>query len=204
MRDFSIGAAIDVFDNAVADARAKKLYPQSWIDGFVQHSFLVAYCAEVIAASTSTLHPETAYALGVLHDIGKMLNKDDDDHFHGIEGYHYMKNLGWQKAAEVCLAHTFLDKTIDEDEFCGYGIKNLSILKEYIQDVEFDGYITLIQLSDLLVNVYKHDTIRERMIYIKNNHGVNVKGKYKKAMAIKKRFDTLCGCNVYDLLGIKQ
>ena len=47
---------------------AKHLNPGPW----VEHSLYVAEAAKLIAEETDDLNPQSAYILGLLHDIGKM------------------------------------------------------------------------------------------------------------------------------------
>ena len=82
--------------------------PGPWGD----HSKTAAHCAEKIAAACGDLDPEKAYVLGLLHDIGRTFGVRHLGHV--SDGYSYMKKIGCDEVAKVCLTHSFATQTLEE------------------------------------------------------------------------------------------
>lgn len=67
--------------------------------------------AEKIAIETKILNPDKAYALGLLHDIGR---RNGVSHIkHVYDGMLFMEELGHLDVAKVCLTHSFPLKNIN-------------------------------------------------------------------------------------------
>ena len=81
---------------------AEKLNPGPWGD----HSRYVAKACRNIAARCDGLSEETAYCLGLLHDIGRYAGVTSERHL--IDGYRYCSSRGWEKAAQICISHAFM------------------------------------------------------------------------------------------------
>ena len=77
-----------------------------------KHCFTAAHCAERIARACPDLDGEKAYILGLLHDIGRKFGVRHLGHV--SDGYTYMKSLGYDEAAKVCLTHSFNNQRIEE------------------------------------------------------------------------------------------
>lgn len=197
--------ALNLFHSYLSIAVDKGIWTQEGGSSFKDHCYLTAAAAEIIA-SKAGLDSRQAYILGLLHDFGKVLHKEDGGHFHGLLGFEYMNNINEPLVAKVCITHTFLDKDFNFSDYAGYGLENLKKSKQLLEKIEEDDYSRLIRLSDLLVNVYRHGTLKERMVFIKNKYKVDItclRTKYKKAMYLKNYFDVKCFCDIYDLLCIR-
>jgi putative nucleotidyltransferase with HDIG domain len=70
-----------------------------------EHSYAVAQAAEKNARATQVLDPDFAYICGLLHDIGRQMGHTYIAHVY--DGYYYLKNLGYDKLAKICLTHSF-------------------------------------------------------------------------------------------------
>lgn len=77
-----------------------------------KHCLTAAHCAEKIASACGDMDVEKAYILGLLHDIGRKFGVRHLGHVY--DGYVYMKSLGYDEAAKICLTHSFNNHTIDE------------------------------------------------------------------------------------------
>ena len=71
---------------------------------WVAHSRTVARAAEVIARACG-LDADIAYALGLLHDIGRYEGARDLHHI--MAGYALLMEKGYSAAARICLTHSF-------------------------------------------------------------------------------------------------
>ncbi len=76
------------------------------------HSRVVAHCAEKIAQECGDMDSDKAYILGLLHDIGRKFGVRHLGHV--SDGYSYMRSLGYDEAAKICLTHSFNNQTTDE------------------------------------------------------------------------------------------
>lgn len=65
-----------------------------------------------IAAACGDLDSEKAYVLGLLHDIGRTFGVRHLGHV--SDGYSYMKKIGCDEVAKVCLTHSFATQTLEE------------------------------------------------------------------------------------------
>ena len=155
-----------------------------------------------------------AGALGLLHDCGYRKGEITDNVFHGLEGYDFLMSLGYPKAAQICLTHSFPDKNFAPEEI-GYPIKWMMKAKEILSTLEYDDYDRLIQLCDKISDGKKAVTIEKRVRAIKERYCCKTRGIYnitkrrlrtllKEGRELKAYFDKLCGRDVYDILEIKN
>ena len=77
-----------------------------------RHCLTAAHCAEKIANACGDMDSEKAYILGLLHDIGRKFGTRHLGHV--SDGYTYMKSLGYDEVAKICLTHSFNNHTVDE------------------------------------------------------------------------------------------
>ena len=75
---------------------AEQHNPGAWIG----HSKTAAFCARAIAKRCDNLDADTAYILGLLHDIGRREGVTDMRHI--IDGYNFMTSLGYDDCARIC------------------------------------------------------------------------------------------------------
>lgn len=171
-----------------------------------QHCHLVAYCAMVIAANVYHLDADKAYILGLLHDYGKHQDENSGGIFHGIQGYNDMMAMGYSEVARVCLTHSFLIKDFNRSQY-RYRETELAYSRELLNRIEYDDYDRLIQLCDILVSNMRLVNIKKRMRRISRLYGISImelKPFFRTSLKLKQYFDILCGCDVYQLLGINR
>jgi len=89
-------------------AEAEERNPGPWGN----HSRTVAHCAEKIALACDDMDSEKAYVLGLLHDIGRRFGVRHLGHV--SDGYSYMRALGYEDVARICLTHSFHNQSTDE------------------------------------------------------------------------------------------
>lgn len=141
--------------------------PGPWGD----HSKTAAHCAEKIAAACGDLDPEKAYVLGLLHDIGRTFGVRHLGHV--SDGYSYMKKLGYDEVAKVCLAHSFATQTLEE--YIGkYDVseEELSLIQTELEKSVYDDYDRLVQLCDSLagaegvLDIEEADVGRQKALWL--------------------------------------
>lgn len=160
------------------------------------HSRTVAHCAEKIAMECPGMDADKAYILGLLHDIGRKFGVRHLGHV--SDGYSYMKSLGFDEAAQICLTHSFHNQSIDvyigkfdttEEE--------LDMIREALKTVVMDDYDRLIQLCDALSGAEGVLDIEERMADVKRRYGAYPQEKWDGNLALKKYFEEKTGRDIY-------
>lgn len=179
--------------------------PVFTVDTWILHSCLVAETASKIASLTPDMDAKAAYILGLLHDVGKKWSEENGDTFHGISGYHYLKSMGYDDSARVCLTHSFLSYPIDADNY-SYNPQLLATTNELLRGYIYDDYDRLIQLCDWLNKGGRYYTLEHRAQDIIKSYPVNaakVLKNYEGAKSLKAYFDYKVNRDIYKFLGIK-
>ncbi|MCR4734818.1 MAG: HD domain-containing protein [Treponema sp.] len=170
-----------------------------------EHSYAVAAAAEKIARAVNEksghqqLNPDLAYTLGLLHDIGRQEGYTYLAHVY--DGYHYLKNLGWETAAKICLTHSFnLHTTEDYIGKIDISPAQLEEIKELLAATEYDDYDRLIQLLDGTCAADGTKNLEERMSDVKARYGYYPQGKWDKNFELKTYFEKLSGRDLYQII----
>ena len=173
-------------------AEAETLNPGPWGD----HSRTAAHCAEKIATYAG-MDPEKAYVLGLMHDIGRRFGKRHLGHV--SDGYSYMMSLGFTDAARICLTHSFNGKRMEE--YIGRvdtSEEETKLIREKLQEAEFDDYDLLIQLCDAISGAEGVMDIIDRMSDVKRRYGSYDPEKWEKNLALKAYFEKKMGKDLYE------
>lgn len=179
-----------------------------------EHSYAVARAAEKIAravnenaaakteAHDSTRHllnPDFAYTCGLLHDIGRQMGHTYIAHVY--EGYHFLKNLGYDQLARICLTHSFNLHVIDD--YIGkidISPEQYDELKTLLAATEYDDYDRLIQLLDSTCSADGTQNLEARMNDVKERYGYYPEGKWNKNFELKEYFEKLMGRDLYEVI----
>lgn len=164
-------------------------------DHWINHSICVGNSAAKIAV-TLNLDEDYAKTLGYTHDIGKLVG---DFKHHVMNGYNYIKELGYDNEyANICLTHSYLNN----DVYCTAGgiPSDIPFRTKFIKNHEYTIYEKIINLCDLMCTDINM-TIDKRLIDIIIRRGAHDNTQYhtKETYKLKEYFDTILGCNVYDL-----
>lgn len=161
-----------------------------------KHSLTVAHCAEKIACACGDMDSEKAFVLGLLHDIGR---KFGGRHLgHVSDGYTYMKKLGYDEAAKICLTHSFNNHTVDE--YIGkfdVSEEELTLIKTELARTVYDEYDWLIQLCDSLAGAEGVLDIEERMGDVKKRYGSYPQDKWDCNIRLMHYFEEKMNRNIY-------
>ena len=176
---------------------AENLNPGPW----VEHSLFAARAAQLIAQNHPRLDPDTAFILGYLHDIGRRVGVTGMRHV--LDGYHFLKEKGFDDAARICITHSFPIKEIDS--VAGkWDCTNqeLEFIKEYISHIEFDEYDRLIQLCDAIALPSGFCLIEKRLMDVALRYGVNSFSvtRWKVYFEIQQDFERNIGTSIYKVL----
>ena len=178
-------------------SEALRRNPGPWGD----HSRSVADNARRIAEKTGTLDPEKAYILGLMHDIGR--REGVTAMAHVLDGYDHMMALGQPEIARVCMTHSFPVKSIET--FFGridVSQDGVNFLDRYLNEIQYDDYDRLIQLCDAISLPNGACIMEKRLVDVALRYGFaeGTLEKWRAFLKLKKHFDGLCGCSIYDLL----
>lgn len=174
---------------------AEKLNPGPWGN----HSRTVAHCAEKIALACGDMNSEKAYVLGLLHDIGRRFGVRHLGHV--SDGYSYMRELGYEDAARICLTHSFHNQSTEE--YIGKfdtTEEEQELIETALAQVMMDDYDRLIQLCDAMAGSRGVLDIEERMKDVKTRYGAYPQSKWDSNMELKSYFEKRAGRNIYDVV----
>lgn len=161
-----------------------------------RHCLTVAHCAEKIAAKCGDMDDEKAYILGLLHDIGRKYGVRHLGHV--SDGYSYMKKLGYDEVAKICLTHSFSNHTV-EDYIGNFDVseEELALIKSELAAVDYDEYDVLIQLCDALAGADGVLDIEERMSDVKKRYGSYPQEKWDTNIKLKQYFEDKMQESIY-------
>lgn len=182
-------------ESFLKEARSKN--PGPWIP----HSKYVARAAEAIASHHPRLDPQTAFIMGLLHDIGRRYGVTSIRHL--LDGYNFLSNQGFEEIARICITHSFPIKEIDSvmgEWDCSSEEKDF--LEKYLSAIEFDDYDRLIQLCDSLALPSGFCLVEKRLIDVAVRYGVNEYSvpRWNAYLTILEDFDQAIGSSVYTIL----
>ncbi|EFW24117.1 HD domain-containing protein [Solobacterium moorei] len=180
-------------------SQAATMNPGPWI----AHSKNVANAAKLIAQNTANIDSNYAYSLGLIHDIGRRYGFSHLKHT--IDGYYYLKGLGFNEESGICLSHSFPIKIIDSYSGSNDCSENECLaIQNYLNNSEYTDYDKLIQLCDALASKDGLVIIEKRLIDVAIRNGINKYSisKWKSFLDLKTYFDVKCGKDIYKILNI--
>jgi len=182
-------------ERLLADAEARN--PGPW----VAHSRHVSLAARCIAEQHPDLDAERASILGLLHDVGR---REGVTHMrHALDGYTFLRGLGFEDAARVCLTHSFPYK----DVHAVFGRwdctpEELSFVERYLTGLTYTPYDRLIQLCDALALPQGVCLLEKRCMDVALRYGVNeyTVPKWKATFEIQREMEASIGGSIYRVL----
>ena len=185
-------------DTLLSEANA--INPGAWSD----HSKVAGHCAEIIARYAG-MNGDTAYSLGLLHDIGRRYGVTDMRHI--FDGYTFLTELGYTDYAHVCLTHSF---PLDCKNIAAYIGKNdctadeNAFITDFLTAHVYDDYDLLIQLCDALAYSTGACQVEKRLIDVTIRKGFNEYTifKWQQYLKLKDYFDVKTGTDIYKLIGV--
>lgn len=176
--------------------------PGPWAD----HSRYVAQACENIARHCPHLDADDAYIYGLLHDIGRYAGVTSERHL--LDGYRYCKGFGWDKAAQICITHAYMIKDLSASiSVFDISEEEKDFMAQFIQYAVYDDYDLLVQLCDALALPTGFCLLEKRFVDVALRYGTQpiLAERWKATLQIKKHFEEIIGCSIYDLLpGVVQ
>ncbi len=169
--------------------------PGPWVD----HSKVVAGAAAKIAEKCD-LDTETAYGLGLLHDIGR--HKGPTAMMHILDGYDLLEAQGYPFAAQICVTHSFPTQTFQE--YSGANDctpENQTRIMTILEAAQYSEYDRLIQLCDSLALPEGVCLMEKRLVDVAMRHGTNqwMLAKWKALFSIFESFQLRMDVPFYSL-----
>jgi len=164
-----------------------------------KHSEYVAVSARSIAKECDGLDSDKAYIFGLLHDIGRKFGASHLAHVY--DGYHYLKELGFEEAARIALTHSFNLSKI-EDYIGNFDIseEKQAEIVTLLSDVKMNDYDYLIQLCDSIAKADGIVSMEERMNDVKSRYGYYPQEKWDRNIELKQYFEDKMGKSLYQVL----
>lgn len=155
------------------------------------HSRGAAVVAERIA-SAANMDVEKAYAMGLLHDIGRYKGvKTGMNHI--VNGYELLMEKDMPEIARICLTHSFNPKEKVEILELDNSGKTMFV-REFVMGIEFDDYDKLIQLADFMAGAHGITTIERRFCSVLSRHELPEPQRVlRKLYELKEYFNKKCG-----------
>lgn len=167
---------------------------------YARHSRNVAEAAMRIGEKAG-LDAEKAFALGLLHDIGRSMGWTGERHMY--DGYRMLEAEGYTDAARVCITHGFMVQDI-ESAIGKWDTTDAekAFMDKVLRESVYDDYDRLIQLCDAIGDKDGFCIMEMRFVDVALRYGLHASTleRWKKTIEIKKYFDGLCGCSIYSLL----
>lgn len=165
------------------------------------HSRHVAAACRAIAERCPELDADTAYVLGLLHDIGRYAGVSSERHL--IDGYRYCIARGWEKAAQVCISHAFMLQDI-ETSIGTFDVtaEDYDFMKDFVAHAKYDDYDRLVQLCDALALPSGFCLLEKRFVDVALRYGLHpaTLDRWRRTLDLKTYFEEKIGCSIYDLL----
>ncbi len=174
---------------------AERRNPGPWAG----HSRVAASCAERIADRCPGMDADKAYVLGLLHDIGRRAGVRQLGHV--AEGVAYMKALGYDEAARVCLSHSFNTQSVKE--YVGKADvtkEEMAAIREGLDSMAYDDYDRLIQLCDAIAGTEGVMDMRARMEDVRRRYGRYPKAKWEANLRLQGYFEEKMGMGLQEAL----
>jgi hypothetical protein len=180
---------------------AERRNPGAW----VQHSLSAGRAAESIAMRLADLESDTAFSLGILHDIGRQEGRTGMRHI--LDGYNHLIRKGFDSAARICITHSFPIKDIHAvegppEQKWDCTSNEFKFIQTTLCGIEYDKYDKLIQLCDALSLPAGYCLIEKRFVDVALRHGFNpyTLARWEAYLQLKDDFEKEAGVSLYDLL----
>lgn len=166
-----------------------------------KHSINVGLAAQMIAERCVNLNSEKAYVLGLLHDIGRRCGVSARRH--GIDGYDFVMERGWDEVGRICLTHSFpvpdFDKEIGRNDMDD---KESEFVRQYLKNITYDDYDKLMIVCDALADDQGFCMLEKRFVNTTRRYGTFsfTVERWNATFEMKEYFEQQMGYSIYDVL----
>ena len=180
--------------NYLDEARGRN--PGPWVD----HSIQVAEAAQRIASTHPNLDPQSAYTLGLLHDIGR--REGIAGMRHVVDGYNFLIAEGYPDAARICLTHSYPLADVNASSPWDGSTTERKFVANYLAQIEYTPYDRVIQLCDAICLPGGPVLMEKRMVDVTMRYGPNeyTTRKWQAFFDIQTEIEDAIGGSIYNLL----
>jgi len=171
--------------------------PGKW----VEHSRRAGEAARRLAEPHPGLDPDVAESLGLLHDIGRSVGPNGRRHM--IDGYRFMRRLGYEDVARICVTHSFPAK--DFSQLAGapdVPAGEVDFIRSFVEACQYDDYDRLIMLCDALAQASGFCLLEKRMVDVALRYAPMPvsHAKWRALLELRDAFSQAIGRSIYELL----
>ena len=155
----------------------------------------------MIAKRCNNLNPDKAHVLGLLHDIGRRYGVSARKH--GIDGYNFAIERGWDEVGQICLTHSFpvpdFDKEIGKNDMSN---EESEFVRRYLENINYNDYDKLIIICDALADAQGFCILEKRFVNTTRRYGIFpfTVERWNATFEIKEYFEQQMSCSIYDIL----
>lgn len=176
---------------------AGQMNPGPW----VAHSRHVAEAAARLATHLPGTDPQTAYILGLLHDIGRRVGVRGM--IHVLNGYDFLVAEGYPDAGRISLTHSYPDQgqLAGADAWDGTP-DDFERAHRIIKSYTYTMYDRLIQLCDAICMPIGPVLMEKRLVDVVLRYGAdeNTIGRWRAFIAVRQEIEAAMGNNIYHIL----
>lgn len=165
--------------------------------------------ARQTAGKPNALDPDKAYALGLLHDVGRWRPSSLKNVPHEVIGYKTLQMLGLEEAAPIALTHSMPASKFTRGDFAKgaifMGNADSQIYSErFIRGHEMNDYDRLIQFCDVISNHDCNRKIEDSLAGFQARFGFSQEreDKFKAIIDAMHQFEDKFGINIYETVTI--
>lgn len=176
---------------------ANDMNPGPWVD----HTRQVAETGWIIANHHPDLDPESAFVLGLLHDIGRREGIFGMRHI--TDGYKFLLNEGYPDAARICLTHSYPIPYVMAGASSWDGTQSEKVfVSNFLAKEPYSSYDKLIQLCDSICLPSGPVLMEKRMVDVALRYGFNefTIQKWKAFFHKLKEFENAIDGSIYAIL----
>lgn len=167
------------------------------------HSEYVAEAAAKLASEIG-LNSDKAYAMGLLHDVGRSFS--DGQFRHIKDGYEYLLSIGHPDLSRICLTHSF----VAQDIFSYVGKFDVPIcdVEKYqaiLKKLQYDEYDRLIQLCDSISTSNGYVLPEQKLVTNAFKYGLKetTLGRWRAVLDLYEDMEERIGYNLLTFLNSK-
>lgn len=170
---------------------------------WIEHSINVGLAAQMIAKRCDNLNSNKAYVLGLLHDIGRRYGVSARKH--GIDGYNFAIERGWDEVGQICLTHSFpvpeFDKELGKNDMSN---EESEFVRRYLKNITYNDYDKLIIVCDALADAQGFCMLEKRFVNTTRRYGMFpfTVERWNATFEMKEYFEQQMSCSIYDVLPI--
>ena len=125
----------------------------------------------------------------MLHDIGRIKDETVTHVPHSLEGYNYLRKIGFPDVAPICITHNFIDPDIKAEDYPTYDAKSFETARNFLQKIRYNDYDRLVQLADLFSRGKEILSIRQRLDKNKQFYHIKNLSYEDKAFGLRDYFN---------------